>query len=661
VILDLKTLQAALGGEISNDQLRCPGPGHSAADRSMCVKPSYLNDDGFVCSSFANDDWKTCKEYIREKAGLDKWRPANGGIAKPRIASTNGLDLNKAKQQRVAKAEESWGPWQEVHPSYVYTDQDGTVLYEVVRKERFNAAGDKDKTFIQRRPDGKGGWEWKQGKQRVLYRWPDLVAYPDATTFITEGEKDADRLASLGYCAATVANGNWKDVDLSCLRNRDMIILEDADEPGVKKAAEAAAKLHGLAKTLRVVRLPGHEQTTERRGKDVSDWLDEDPTRAETFVKACFDVPLWEPKEEEAEDFAPKDPGPFNVGEFSGPAPQRRWIVRDWIVEGVVNSLYGSGGIGKTLLAQQLAYCLDIGRPFLGIPVERKTTFCVLCEDNIDELHRRHDGIKDGLLGYTSDNPFNVTVWPRVGFDNLLVTWDHKNQPHLTEQFKEIWSEVLKKRPDMLILDTLADVYGGNEIVRVQVNYFIKTVLGRLILQAKDAGFTLTVLLLAHPSMSGEASGKGMSGSTAWENAVRARLYMRRPQEGHFDERELVRAKANYAASGEETILRMIYQNGFFAQTADAEDIAVSSAKQHLRDIVQSAWDGAKPYVAKKGHRRNIHIAGLDTLAGKGVTKEVGLQAIREMIEDEEIVTGKRGDRQGYRLPKAGGLAGEDE
>jgi hypothetical protein len=352
------------------------------------------------------------------------------------------------------------------------------------------------------------------------------------------------------------------------------------------------------------------------------------------------------------------DPGPFDVGDFTGPAPERTWIVKDWIAEGCVNSLYGAGGIGKTLIAQQLAYCLAIGHPFLGIPVARKTSFCVLCEDDRAELHRRHNALSFGL-GHPDDNPFkgSVTVGPRVGLDNLLVTWDNKNQPHITHQFQDIWTEVLKRRSDFLILDTLADLYGGNEIIRVQVNHFIKTVLGRLILQAKDAGFTLTVLLLAHPSMSGASSGAGTSGSTAWENSVRARMYMRRPEKGHFDERELVRAKANYAQSGEETVLRMIYQHGYFAPSVDADELALRSAKEHLRWLVEMKWDDGKPYVSKPGHKRNIHTAGLTDLQGRGVKKEVGLQTIREMIDDGEIVTGKSGDKQGYRLPKEEGTS----
>jgi RecA-family ATPase len=192
-------------------------------------------------------------------------------------------------------------------------------------------------------------------------------------------------------------------------------------------------------------------------------------------------------------------------------------------------------------------------------------------------------------------------------------------------------------------------VYGGDEIKRVQVNHFIKTVLGRLILQARAAGFTLTVLLLAHPSMVGTATGTGSSGSTAWENAVRARMYMRSPKEGHPDERELVRIKANYAAAGEETILRMLWHHGYFVTADAAEDLAVKRAKHHLRELVTAAWNARRPYTSKKGHPRNLRTAGLQALLGKGVSRTAALQAIRESVDDDnEIYIKKARDRAGY-------------
>jgi hypothetical protein len=88
---------------------------------------------------------------------------------------------------------------------YDYRDDTGELLYQAVRYQ--------PKDFRQRIPDGKGGWidslESLKGK-RVLYKWPDLVQYPDATVFVYEGEKDADRVASLNQCATTIAgDGHW--------------------------------------------------------------------------------------------------------------------------------------------------------------------------------------------------------------------------------------------------------------------------------------------------------------------------------------------------------------------------------------------------------------------------------------------------------------------
>ena len=70
-----------------------------------------------------------------------------------------------------------------------------------------------------------------------------------------EGEKDADRVASLGHCATTVAGGKWTEDCVKALADREVMILEDADEAGRKKALAAATALHGIAATIRIVRL----------------------------------------------------------------------------------------------------------------------------------------------------------------------------------------------------------------------------------------------------------------------------------------------------------------------------------------------------------------------------------------------------------------------
>src|SRR5262245_11021189 len=66
--------------------------------------------------------------------------------------------------------------------------------------------------------------------RRSIGRWPELSQYPDATVFVTEGEKDADNVAALGLCATTVASSNWSDDCVQALAGRDCWIFEDNDD-----------------------------------------------------------------------------------------------------------------------------------------------------------------------------------------------------------------------------------------------------------------------------------------------------------------------------------------------------------------------------------------------------------------------------------------------
>ncbi len=65
--LDLSSIARLLGGEVVGGKVRAPGPRHSRADRSMVVWPS---PDGFTVHSFAGDDWRDCRGYVREQQCL---------------------------------------------------------------------------------------------------------------------------------------------------------------------------------------------------------------------------------------------------------------------------------------------------------------------------------------------------------------------------------------------------------------------------------------------------------------------------------------------------------------------------------------------------------------------------------------------------------------
>ena len=256
------------------------------------------------------------------------------------------------------------------------------------------------KTFKQRRPDGKG-WIWTlRDVKRVLYALPGLTKYPDATVFVTEGERDSDSLIALEQCATTVASGKWDGVDLEPLRGRECIVLQDNDDAGHKKALDAAKHLHGIAATVRIVLLPDLPD----KG-DVSDWLNAGHS-VDDLIEVCFAAPLWEPiagvAEQGADDniepaaisvapdaasdrpppaLAPPPPPlplPFIsiTAWHDQPIPEREWCVRDRVPMRNVTLFSGEGAIGKSIIVLQLSVAHVLGR--IGLVACRSSGQCSL-------------------------------------------------------------------------------------------------------------------------------------------------------------------------------------------------------------------------------------------------------------------------------------------
>ena len=338
--IELHSLARALGGLVSNGEVHCPGPNHSKTDRSLSVRPDANAPDGFVVHCFSpKDDPIRCRDYVREKLNLPAFKPNGRGRHTP------GDALRAAVM--AAGGEQPRGGGGKIVAIYNYTDADGELLYQVLRL-------DEPKDFRQRRPDGNGGWIWKLEERRVLYRWPELLKFPDATIFFCEGEKDADNVAALDLCATTVAAGKWTADCVAALVERDVIILEDNDDAGRAKALAAAQALHGTAKTIRIVSLPGLAEK-----EDVSDWLDADPNNAKKFVDVCFDVPEWTPTNATTEARGWK----FH----SGQTPQSpRYLIKKILPETGAALMPGQWGAFKTTVALDASVSVMNDLPFAG-------------------------------------------------------------------------------------------------------------------------------------------------------------------------------------------------------------------------------------------------------------------------------------------------------
>jgi RecA-family ATPase len=251
----------------------------------------------------------------------------------------------------------------------------------------------------------------------------------------------------------------------------------------------------------------------------------------------------------------------INPAELVGlPVPQRHWLVADWIPLRRVTALYGPGGEGKTLLAQMLATAAAIGATWLGQPVLRCKSLLQFCEDDLDEMHRRQDPINQ-FYGCSQADLGDMRWLPRLGDDNVLMSFVTVRGVH-TPLFGQLLTEAKTFGAELVITDTLADVFSGNENDRGQARTFVHQTLG-LLARELDAA----VLALAHPSRSGITSGTGESGSTGWDAAFRSRLYLETPKSEGGDApdpyaRVLKRKKANYALR--DSMIEMQWQNGVF-------------------------------------------------------------------------------------------------
>ncbi len=273
------------------------------------------------------------------------------------------------------------------------------------------------------------------------------------------------------------------------------------------------------------------------------------------------------------------------------PIPERRWLVDDWVPAGTVTMLAGDGGVGKSLLAQQLLTCAAVGKDWLGQRTMPCRAIGLFCEDDGDELHRRQDAINRHLdIGFADLE--NLQWVSRVGEENSLMTfegWEAPGQP--TELFQQIHNLTQDFGAELIVLDSLHDLFPGNENSRPHARRFIQ-VLASL---ARDMGDKDgTVVLTAHPSLSGLNTGSGMSGSTAWNNAVRSRFYLTRPKEdegetGNQDERVLQRKKANYAGINDQ--INLLWSDGAFIAKEVATGIFGTIERRKVEDVFLNCLD----------------------------------------------------------------------
>lgn len=473
--------------------------------------------------------------WLSDELGIDVGDSAND--------KSDGLNIGSGSSSRKGQGK-SRG---RIVKTYDYRTENGELLFQVCRFE--------PKDFRQRRPDGNGDWIWSvKGVHRVPYRLPDMLKAVHDTVIICEGERDCDGLASNGFVATTCVGGaNKWTVDLNeHFRAKTVYILPDNDDAGRKHAQDVARNLHGIADSVSIVELPG----LPPKG-DVSDWLDAGGDTA-GLINICKAAPKWEPEATNEHDDEPICP----IAWTGIAIPERQWLIDGWIPSGRVTGFMGPGGVGKSLLGQQLQTAVAINSFWCGLPTNTARSFGVYTEDEDDELHRRQHSIINLYNICMNDERLKaVKLWSRVGKDARIATVDASGTLKIEPFFYRLLDAAKTHGTEVLVLDNAGDLFLCNQNDESHARLIVNAVCGRLAAELDGA----TVILLRHPSRAGMASGDGDAGSVAWTNATRSRLYLDRiksdgDENGDDDLREMSRRKANYGPLGD--AIRLRWQHG---------------------------------------------------------------------------------------------------
>lgn len=384
---------------------------------------------------------------------------------------------------------------------YSYTDPFGKELFQVVRNQ--------GKRFLQRQPDGKGGWIYEtKNLKMVLYHLPEVVTAKQV--IVCEGEKDVDNVrAAIGgdrdalhsHLAVTTAPrgaGKWLDEFSLYFVGKQVLIIPDNDESGRKHTQAVAVSTYRYAQGVKVLDLPGLPE----KG-DVSDYLKEH-TFSELLAcaKACE---WWRPPIADSSLF-------MNVTQFHEKATDSV----DWILEGVIQQ--GANGMmiarpkcGKSFAILDLALALASGQRWLDFYVQKRVrTALVSREDNYGLTQWRN--LK--LSKHRNLTPAELDGWLYINAKGLKP----KIMLDYPEDVAALVADLKRYQTEFLILDVMRVLHGAEENDNTEMQKIID-VLNRI--QAETGA---SICLIHHDNKREDATlterARGASAIAGWAEFI---------------------------------------------------------------------------------------------------------------------------------------------
>ena len=451
----------------------------------------------------------------------------------------------------------------------------------------------------------------------------------DAIRAVAEAEADADTLKHIDQLEEQKA--------LDASREEALKLARKVDSASGREQTDAVQELRDVLEPASS--LPLAHQVEEAYG------LDKPAHRTDRLQRVLSELDSWS-----------CPPEPFAMAPDD--SVWRDWVIPGWLPAGRVTRLSSHGGSGKTYLALELATSIaaaadpedgstasGIWRAYEGVgsPVlARSTAAPGFAETSSDMEKRRKDSKKHNtelfrlapeatpapvLFLTWEDEPEEFgrrLAWIPSGRGEAIEgrlhglymersgpLWGPRAFGHidtvatLTATGRFVEDRIRRLRPRLVVIDPVAAAYAGSENDRAAVRRW----LSHLNALAHDTG--AAILIVSHPP---KASGASYSGSTDWDNGVRAAWTLDpanapgcRLEDGDRAQGlALTLSKSNYSRVGQRIWLRWTEREGRrgLEQCSPVEAAEAWHANRNERVNTDAGPNGAPKKEEKKAPRR---------------------------------------------------------
>jgi hypothetical protein len=330
-------------------------------------------------------------------------------------------------------------PERKITHTYDYNDEDGALLFQVVRYE--------PKDFRQRRRGANGNWVWNlDGTRRVLYNLPRVLeAIADGqSVVVVEGERDVESLRALDIVATTCPQGanKWRAEYNASLAGADVILVPDNDPAGRDHMHTVGVSLKGVARRIRVIDLATVWPQCPPKG-DISDWVDGGGT-TEQFLALAEAAPDWTLTPDTDDAII------LTLPQFLARLRQPNYLVDGLFQRGFLYSLTAMTGGGKTAVA--LALSVAVADPqhrwkFGPHEVEHGRVIYV-SRENSDDVRQRLTGMAE-IMGFSAEELAFLVIEDAIDLAKSLERIKRESEPH---------GEIA-----LIVLDTSAALFVGDD------------------------------------------------------------------------------------------------------------------------------------------------------------------------------------------------------